>query len=127
MRENVAKSHDPPTTGAAAMKGKVTIRDVAVMAQVSNQTVSRVINNRPDAAREIKNFPTFAAAIPNLPPTNCVQGRLKGSSGPFQRSATVKARSGVSFLKYLSPSFISPYMQTLPSVSAAAVDNSVAG
>jgi hypothetical protein len=34
------------------MKGKVTIRDVAVMAQVSNQTVSRVINNRPDADKE---------------------------------------------------------------------------
>ena len=36
------------------MKGKVTIRDVADMAQVSNQTVSRVINNRPDVAEETR-------------------------------------------------------------------------
>jgi LacI family transcriptional regulator len=36
------------------MKGRVTIRDVATMAQVSNQTVSRVINNRPDVAEETR-------------------------------------------------------------------------
>jgi LacI family transcriptional regulator len=36
------------------MKGKVTIRDVAVKAQVSNQTVSRVINNRPDVAEKTR-------------------------------------------------------------------------
>lgn len=170
------------------MKRKVTIRDVAVMAQISNQPASCVSNNRPDADKErqrvcrvtenlgyqsgalarsliqqrshtlgfittglqfrdppqilngiakhaeemgcapfAKNFPTFAAAIPNLPSTYCVQGRLKVLSGPFQRSATVETRSGINFLKYLSPPFISPSMQTLPSVSAAAVDNSVAG
>jgi LacI family transcriptional regulator len=36
------------------MKGKATIRDVAAKAQVSNQTVSRVINNRPDVAEETR-------------------------------------------------------------------------
>jgi LacI family transcriptional regulator len=36
------------------MKGKITIRDVADMARVSNQTVSRVINNRPDVAEETR-------------------------------------------------------------------------
>ncbi len=36
------------------MKGKVTIRDVADMAQVSSQAVFRVINNRPDVADETR-------------------------------------------------------------------------
>jgi LacI family transcriptional regulator len=36
------------------MKSKVTIRDVADLAQVSSQTVSRVINNRPDVADETR-------------------------------------------------------------------------
>jgi len=36
------------------MKRKITIRDVAAMAEVSNQTVSRVINDRPDVAEDTR-------------------------------------------------------------------------
>jgi LacI family transcriptional regulator len=37
------------------MKRKITIRDVAAMAEVSNQTVSRVINDRPDVAEDTRS------------------------------------------------------------------------
>ncbi len=40
--------------GATAVKKKVTIREVATAAGVSHQTVSRVINNRPDVAEETR-------------------------------------------------------------------------
>jgi LacI family transcriptional regulator len=36
------------------MRRKITIRDVAAMAKVSNQTVSRVINDRPDVAEDTR-------------------------------------------------------------------------
>lgn len=36
------------------MKRKITIKDVAAMAEVSNQTVSRVINDRPDVAEDTR-------------------------------------------------------------------------
>ncbi len=36
------------------MANKITIRDVAARAGVSYQTVSRVINNRPDVAEETR-------------------------------------------------------------------------
>ncbi|MGD8793251.1 MAG: LacI family DNA-binding transcriptional regulator, partial [Anaerolineae bacterium] len=36
------------------MRKKITIRDVAAAAEVSHQTVSRVLNNRPDVADETR-------------------------------------------------------------------------
>jgi LacI family transcriptional regulator len=45
---------DEVREGAAAVKKKVTIREVATAAGVSHQTVSRVINNRPDVAEETR-------------------------------------------------------------------------
>ncbi len=78
------------------MKGKVTIRDVAIMAQVSNQTVSRVINNRPDVADETRQRVRQAIDELNYQPNAIARSLIQ------QRSLTLGVITAG--LQYLGPS-----------------------
>ncbi|MBN1122652.1 MAG: LacI family DNA-binding transcriptional regulator [Anaerolineae bacterium] len=75
------------------MKGKITIRDVAIMAQVSNQTVSRVINNRPDVAEETRQRVRRAIEELNYQPNAIARSLIQ------QRSLTLGViTAGLQFL-----------------------------
>jgi LacI family transcriptional regulator len=75
------------------MKGKVTIRDVADMAQVSSQTVSRVINSRPDVADETRQRVQQAIEELNYQPNAIARSLIQ------QRSLTLGVvTAGLQFL-----------------------------
>lgn len=78
------------------MKQKVTIRDVAAAAGVSHQTVSRVINNRPDVADETRRRVRQVIEELNYQPSAIARSLIR------QRSYTLGVVTAG--LKYVGPS-----------------------
>lgn len=78
------------------MKQKVTIRDVAAAAGVSHQTVSRVINNRPDVAEETRRRVRQIIEELNYQPSAIARSLIR------QRSFTLGVVTAG--LKYVGPS-----------------------
>lgn len=78
------------------MKQKVTIRDVAAAAGVSHQTVSRVINDRPDVAAETRRRVWQVIKELNYQPSDIARSLIR------QRSYTLGVVTAG--LKYIGPS-----------------------
>jgi LacI family transcriptional regulator len=78
------------------VKRKVTIKDVAAAAGVSHQTVSRVINNRPDVARETRRRVWQVIEELNYQPSAIARSLIR------QRSFTLGVVTAG--LKYVGPS-----------------------
>jgi LacI family transcriptional regulator len=75
----IGNVHSPVGWRAMRPRNKVTIKDVAHEAGVSAQTVSRVINNRPDVAPEtrarVQNAISDLGYAPNIIARSLIQGR----------------------------------------------------
>ena len=75
----IGNVHEPAGQGVMRPKTRITIRDVAQEAGVSYQTVSRVINDRPDVAPQTRARVQRAIAelgyAPNIIARSLIQGR----------------------------------------------------
>jgi LacI family transcriptional regulator len=92
----IDRSGDHTTGGAVRVRQKVTIRDVAAAAGVSHQTVSRVINDRPDVAEDTRRRVWQVVEELNYQPSDLARSLIR------QRSYTLGVVTAG--LNYVGPS-----------------------